>query len=251
MNPFTPLLHLLGSGAVAYISARNLRDPQTRPNTLAGFQLAEAGAVPFLSALSERAKAEGDDWLAESLERHAQDERRHSQIFAHALKQLDKQAIDFSQVPERDAAGKPDERRRSPFFEAYYRGFEKTDLAPQTIDWMVFFISTHILELDASKDFARMAQALPDSDAASKSLKQGLLSIAADEQRHAAYLLEAAQRRFSYAVVSQQVDEWRSRKIDALIAMVGNLVQGNTPPSLVRDGAPVDMAEAQVEPTAA
>ncbi|MCU0523223.1 MAG: ferritin-like domain-containing protein [Elainella sp. Prado103] len=251
MNPLTQLLHLVGSGAVAYISARNLRDRQTRPNVLAGFQLAEAGAVPFLSALSERASTEGDDWLAESLARHAQDERRHSQIFAHALKQLNKQVIDFSQVPERDAAGNPDKRRRSPFFEAYYRGFEQTDLAPQTIDWMAFFISTHILELDASKDFARMALTLPDSDPASSNLKKGLLSIAEDEKRHAAYLLEAAQRRFSYAAVSHQVDEWRSRKVDALIAMVGNLVQqGGESPSLVRDGAPVDMVEDMVEDTA-
>ena len=39
--------------------------PQTRPNTLAGFQMAESGAVPFLTTLAERAKAEGDNWLAE------------------------------------------------------------------------------------------------------------------------------------------------------------------------------------------
>jgi rubrerythrin len=242
MNLLTQTLHLLGSGAMAYISARNLRDLKTRPDMLAGFQLAEAGAVPFLEALSQRAAAEGDDWLAESLARHAQDERRHAQIFAHALKQLNKQVIDFKQVSEKKEDGKTTERR-SPFFEAYYEGY-KDALAPQQIDWMVFFISTHILELDASKDFARMADALPDTDTASVNLKKGLLSIASDEQRHASYLLEAAQRRLSYAEVNALVDQWRTRKVNALMAMVSNLLnKGGEIPSLARDGVPVEMGE--------
>lgn len=242
MNLFTQTLQLLGSGAMAYISARNLRDVQTRPNMLAGFQLAEAGAVPFLEALSQRAAEEGDQWLSENLARHAQDERRHAQIFAHALKQLNKQVIDFKQVPE-EANGKTDERRRSPFFEAYYEGYRDT-LAPQKIDWMVFFISTHILELDAGKDFLRMTNALPDTDPASANLKKGLISIANDEQRHASYLLEAARRRSSYVEVSALVDHWRTRKVNALIAMVGNLLnKGGEIPSLARDGVPPEMAE--------
>lgn len=246
MNPFTQLLHLVGSGAVAYITARNLRDVQTRPDILAGFQLAEAGAVPFLEALSQRAAAEGDEWLAEKLMLHAADERRHSQIFAHALKQLNKQLIDFSSAPKT-----PDSKanqRRSPFFEAYYEGYSKDDLAPQQIDWLVFFISTHILELDASKDFVRMVNALPDSDAASVNLKKGLLSIGNDEKRHAAYLLEAAQRRLPYAEVNALVDNWRSRKVNALLAMVTNLVkQGSGLPSLARDGVPAEMADNAAE----
>jgi rubrerythrin len=247
MNLLTQTLHLLGSGAMSYITARNLRDLQTRPNMLAGFQLAEAGAVPFLEALSQRAAAEGDEWLAESLARHAQDERRHAQIFAHALKQLNKQVIDFKQVPEKKADGQTDERRRSPFFEAYYEGY-KDALAPQTIDWMVFFISTHLLELDASKDFLRMANALPDTDTASTNLKKGLISIAHDEQRHASYLLEAARRRSSYVEVSALVDHWRTRKVNALIAMVGNLLnKGGEIPSLARDGVPPEMAENPLE----
>lgn len=244
MNPFIPVLHLIGSGAVAYITARNLRDLQTRPDLLAGFQLAEGGAVPFLEALSNRAAEEGDTWLADQLQQHAQDERRHSQIFAHALKQLNKQIIDFSQVPEKAADGKADERRRSPFFEAYYSGYTKADLAPQNIDWIIFFVSTHLLELDASKDFARMAQVLPDTDAASANLKKGLLSIAHDEERHAAYLLEALHRRMTHAEVSALVNSWRERKVNALWSMVTNLLQKRGEmPSLARDGVPTEMAE--------
>lgn len=255
MNLLTQALHLLGSGATAYITARNLRDLQTRPDMLAGFQMAEAGAVPLLEALAERAKTEGDEWLAERLLSHAQDERRHSQIFAHALKQLNKQVIDMSSVPEKTTAGKPDERRRSPFFEAYYQDYSKADLAPSNIDWVVFFLSTHILELDASKDFVRMAEALPDSDAASMNLKKGLISIANDEKGHAAYLLEAAQRRLPYAEVNSLVDHWRERKVNALLAMVNNLVgKGGAIPSLARDGVPTEMSETEskaVELTAA
>jgi rubrerythrin len=246
MNLLTQTLHLLGSGATAYITARNLRDLQTRPDMLAGFQLAEAGAVPFLTALAARAKTEGDEWLATRLLSHAQDERRHSQIFAHALKQLNKHVLDISKLPEKPAADKPDERRRSPFFEAYYQDYSQADLAPPKIDWTVFFLSTHILELDASKDFVRMAEALPDSDAASVNLKKGLLSIAEDEKGHAAYLLEAAQRRLPYAEVNYLVDHWRERKVNALLAMVGNLLgKGGAIPSLARDGVPVEMSEAE------
>ena len=246
MNLLTQTLHLLGSGATAYITARSLRDLKTRPDVLAGFQMAEAGAVPFISALSERAAAEGDEWLAERLLRHANDERRHSQIFAHALKQLDKQLIDLSSIPEQTAEGKPDERRRSPFFEAYFEGYSKADMSPAKIDWVMFMVSTHILELDASKDFVRMAEILPSTDAASVNLKKALLSIAEDEKRHAAYLLEAAQRRLPYAQVSSLVDDWRERKVNALMAMVGGLLsrQGAIP-SLARDGVPVEMSQSE------
>lgn len=41
MNFFTNILHILGSGAAAYITARNMRDIQTRPNMLAGLQLSD------------------------------------------------------------------------------------------------------------------------------------------------------------------------------------------------------------------
>lgn len=246
MNPLTQLLHLVGSGAVAYICARNLRDLKTRPDMLAGFQLAESGSVPLLETLSQRAAAEGDTWLAEQLTRHAQDERRHGQIFAQALKQLNKQMIDFKQAPQPspEKKEKSDEQRRSPFFEAYYAGYSRQDLAPQTIDWILFFASTHILELDASKDFVRMANALPDTDSASMNLKKSLLSIADDEKRHAAYLLEAMQRRLTYAEAVAQVAQWRSRKVDALLAMVSNLIQKSGEiPSLTQDGVPVEMSD--------
>lgn len=244
MSLLTSILHLAGSGASAYITARNLRDRRTRPDMLAGFQLAESGSVPFLEALSDRAAKEGNSWLAEKLAVHAQDERRHGQIFAHALKQLNKQVIDFKSVSEKTTDGKPDERRRSPFFEAYFDGYGREDLRPETIDWAVFLASTYILELDACKDFMRMASALPDTDKASVNLKQGLVSIAKDEQRHAAYLLEAMERQLPYVQVAALVDEWRSRKVDALMAMVKNLLQkGGKLPSMAQDGVPTELSD--------
>lgn len=244
MNFLTKVLHILGSGATAYISARSMRDIQTRPNTLAGLQLAESGSVPFLQALSERAAAEGDPWLAQKLARHAADEQRHGQIFAHALKQLNKQVIDFKQVPKTTADGKPDERRRSPFFAAYFEGYSQSSLSPQEIDWTVFMGSTYILELDASKDFVRMAKALPDDEPRSANLRKGMLSIAKDETGHAAYLYKALGRRLPATAVTGVVDEWRTRKVNALLAMVGNLLQqGGQMPSLARDGVPTEMAD--------
>lgn len=253
MNFLTYTLHVLTSGATAYISARHLRDPQTRPNVLAGFQLAESGSVPFLEVLSRRAAAEGDPWLSDRLSRHAADERRHGQIFAHGLKQLGKQVIDFQQVPDRNASetkadNQPDERRRSPFFEAYFKDYSSESLKPDQIDWIVFMASTYILELDASKDFARMANTLPEDELRSAALKKGMLSIAKDETGHAAYLYEALERRLPAVAVAEVVDLWRSRKVNALMAMVSNLFQkGGKLPSLVQDGAPVDMSEAAIE----
>jgi rubrerythrin len=244
MNFFTQILHLVGSGAVAYITASTIRDPQTRPNLLAGFQLAESGSVPFLEALSQRAAAEGDEWLADKLSRHAQDERRHGQIFAYALKQLNKQVIDFKQEPQTTAAGKPNEKRRSPFFDTYFEGYSKESLSPEKTDWIMFFASTHILELDACKDFVRMANALPAHDSQSANLAKSLLSIAQDEKGHAAYLLEAMERRLPHTQVKALVDEWRTRKVNALLAMVGNLIQRQgQQPSLVQDGVPSEMSE--------
>jgi rubrerythrin len=256
MNFFTHVQHLVGASAVAYISARNLRDPLTRPNTLAGFQLAESGSVPFLEALAERAASEGDEWLAEKLARHAADEQRHGQIFAHALKQLDKQVIDFKSLPKTTDDGKPKQRQRSPFFAAYFEGYPPESFKPEQIGWVVFFASTYILELDASKDFARMANALPDDEPRSRNLKKGMLNIAQDETGHAAYLLEALKRRLPPAEVEKVVNEWRKRKVNALFAMVGNFInKKGTQPTLVQDGAPTEMSdeatEAVSEPVAA
>jgi len=248
MNFLTHLLHLVGSSAVAYYSASNLRDPKTRPNVLAGFHLAESGSVPFLKALSERASSEGDTWLAEKLVRHASDEERHGQIFAHSLKQLNKQVIDFKSLPKTPEHSKPDERRRSPFFEAYFEGYSQEDLKPQNIDWLVFLGSTYILELDASKDFARMANVLPEDEPTSRNLKKGILSVAQDETGHAAYLREAIERRLSADAMQQLIDEWRTRKVNAMIAMVSNLIQkGGKTPSLVQDGVPTEMPNDNTE----
>jgi rubrerythrin len=223
MNFLTYVMHLVGSGAVAYYSAAQIRDSKTRPNVLAGFQLAESGSVPFLTKLSERAVAEGDRWLAEKLVKHAADETRHGEIFAHALKQLNKQVIDFKSLPKETEENKS-QQRRSPFFAAYYDGYTQEQLKPDVIDWDVFMGSTYILELDASKDFARMANVLPDDDPKSRNLKLGMLSIAKDETGHAAYLYKAMMRRMSAFEVQKLVDEWRTRKVNALLAFASNYI---------------------------
>ncbi|PMB48429.1 rubrerythrin family protein [Fischerella thermalis CCMEE 5201] len=237
MNFLTYVMHLVGSGAVAYYSAAQIRDSKTRPNVLAGFQLAESGSVPFLKKLSDRAAAEGDTWLAEKLAKHAADETRHGQIFAHALKQLNKQVIDFKSLPQATEENKS-QQRRSPFFAAYYDGYTQEQLKPDVIDWDVFMGSTYILELDASKDFARMANVLPDDDPKSRNLKLGMLSVAKDETGHAGYLYEAMMRRMSAVEVQKLVDEWRTRKVNALLAFASNILQGKGQTrSLVQDGA--------------
>lgn len=240
MNLFTNFMHLLGSGAAAYYSASQIRDRKTRPNVLAGFQLAESGSVPFLEALSRRAEAEGDTWLAQKLAKHASDENRHGQIFAHALKQLNKEVIDFKSLPKNTDEKKP-QKNRSPFFGTYFEGYSQEQLKPDAIDWNVFMASTYILELDASKDFKRMANVLPDDNTSDRNLKLGMLSIATDETGHAAYLYEAMTRRMPILEVQKLTDEWRTRKVNALIAMVSGLLQrtGNTN-SMVKDAAPAE-----------
>ncbi|MEL7010991.1 MAG: ferritin-like domain-containing protein [Cyanobacteria bacterium J06631_6] len=240
MDLITSILNTIGSGATAYILANRLRDPQTRPNTLAGFQMAESGAVPFLSKLADRARAEGDTWLAEKLTIHAADEERHGQIFAHGLKQLGKQVKTADELKQ--AAKSDQSKNSSPFFSRFYRDYEPADLKPEKIDWLVFMASTYILELDASKDFARMATALPHDEQKSRNLSQSILSVAQDETRHAAYLYEAMQRRLPQAKVDALVAEWRKRKIDAMFAMVTDTLQtGGSSRSLVKDGAPTEV----------
>jgi rubrerythrin len=240
MNLITSILNALGSGATAYIFASRLRDPQTRPNTLAGFQMAESGAVPFLTKLAERASAEGDTWLAEKLTIHAADEKRHGQIFAHGLKQLGKQVKTMDEMKQEQSQKK--QKNSSPFFSKFYRDYEPESLKAENIDWLVFMASTYILELDASKDFARMATALPN-DSKSCNLQQSIFSVAQDETRHAAYLYEAMQRRLSATEVDALVADWRQRKIDAMFAMVGNMFSGDNSRSLVKDGAPTEVDE--------
>ena len=245
MNLITSILNALGSGATAYILASRLRDPQTRPNTLAGFQMAESGAVPFLTKLAERASAEGDTWLAEKLTIHAEDEKRHGQIFAHGLKQLGKQVKTMDDMKQEQSEKK--QKKSSPFYSKYFRDYEPESLKAENIDWLVFMASTYILELDASKDFARMATALPDDEPKSRNLQQSILSVAEDETRHAAYLYEAMHRRLSVTEVDALVADWRQRKIDAMFAMVGDMLKtGGNSRSLVKDGAPTEMDEQPV-----
>ncbi len=239
MNLVTHILHLVGSSGVAYFTARQIRDPLTRPNTLAMFQLAESGAVPMLEKLSDRAAAEGDTWLSERLAQHADDEKRHGQIFAHALKQINKQVIDF-----KSQSKKAETTQRSPFFDAYFEGYTSEQLKPEAINWDVFMGSTYILELDASKDFARMAKVLPEDEATSRNLKKSLYSVANDETGHAAYLYEAMMRRMSAANVQELVDAWRTRKVNAMLAMIGGLLQPKGQlPNLVQEGMPQEVTE--------
>ncbi|MEO1429726.1 MAG: ferritin-like domain-containing protein [Cyanobacteria bacterium J06632_19] len=242
MNLLTYIMHLAGSGASAYFSAVQIRDIKTRPNILAGFQLAESGSVPFLTSLSQRAAAEGDTWLSEKLAKHAEDEKRHGQIFAHALKQLDKKVRDFksqSSDKNENSSGEKKSKQRSSFFGTYYQGYEGEQLKAENIDWNVFMASTYILELDASKDFARMAKALPENDSKARNLKLGMLNIAKDETTHAAYLYEAMNRRMSTTQVQQLIDEWRQRKVNAITAYVTNKLQGkDNATSLVEEDKP-------------
>ena len=96
--------------------------------------------------------------------------------------------------------------------------------------------STYILELDASKDFTRMANTLPEKDTVTRALKLGMLSIARDETSHAAYLYEAMMRRMSANEVQALIDEWRKRKVNAMWAFASNLLQQQEEkPSLVQD----------------
>ncbi|MGF1459376.1 MAG: ferritin-like domain-containing protein [Leptolyngbyaceae cyanobacterium] len=230
MSPFNPLLHLFGSGATAYLLASQIRDAKTRPNVLAGFYFAESGSVPFLTKLRDRAQVEGDTWLADQLTHHVNDERRHGQVFANALKQHGKEPI----TPQA-SANKGSQQEKSPFMEAYFRGYAATDLQPENISWQTFLGSTHILEADACQDFRNLSRALTGvADMAQ--VRAGILSVATDEDRHASYLKTAMQRRYGYLVTESLITEWRSRKTDALLAAVGRYLQPDRPmQTLTRD----------------
>lgn len=248
MDFFTSILNTIGSGATAYILASRMRDPQTRPNTLAGFQMAESGAVPFLTTLAGRAEAEGDVWLAEKLTIHAADEQRHGHIFAHGLKQLGKEVKTAAELKQQSTNKSDKAKKGSPFFSKFYRDYDPADLKAEKIDWLVFMASTYILELDASQDFARMATALPDDDIKSRNLRQSIISVAEDETRHAAYLYEAMQRRLSQAEVDALVADWRKRKVDAMFAMIRDTITtGGSSRSLVKDDVSSEVKE-QAEP---
>ncbi len=223
MNIVTYLLHLICSGVSAYLAAYLIRDPLSRPQALAEAELAESGSVPYFQALSDRAAAEGDSWLADKLASHAADEERHGKIFAHALKQ---HIGEKWEVPKRNV-----------FYTLYLKEYSPANLQPQTIDWSVFLGSMYILELDASKEIARMANVLPESDRLTANLKKGLSSIAQDEVRHAAYLYEAMQRRMGQDAVERTINEWRNRQIQAYITMAMDVIQGVERPSMVQDGA--------------
>lgn len=223
MNLLTYMKHLAGSGAIAYYYATQIRDPKTRPDFLAGFQLVESSTVPFLTVLSARAAAEGDTWLAEKLAKHALEETIHAKILAQAVKPLKKSLLETQIIPTNTNESQS-KQGRTPF-SLYFEGYSEEQIQPEVIDWDVFMGSTYILELDASKDFMRMANVLPDGDPTTRSLKLGILSIAKDETRHAAYLYEAMMRRMPATKVQKLVDKWRTQKVNALLASVGDIIQ--------------------------
>ena len=152
------------------------------------------------------------------------------------IKKFETSKAQSSDKSENNTDKKKSKQRGSSFFSTYYKGYEGEQLKAECIDWNVFMASTYILELDASKDFARMARALPENDAKARNLKLGMLNIAQDETTHAAYLYEAMHRRISAIQVQQLVDEWRSRKVNAITTYVTNKLKGtDNPPSLTED----------------
>ncbi|MBO3457629.1 ferritin-like domain-containing protein [Aetokthonos hydrillicola Thurmond2011] len=220
MNFLTYIVHLASSSAVAYYSASQIRDPKTRPNVLVDLQQAELGTVSFLQALSDRATAEGNARLAEKLTKHAADEKRHGLIFTHALKEINKQGINLPSKTDRQRS----KELYRVSFTAYYEGYTEEQLKANVIDWDVFMASTYILELDGSGELTRMANALPEDNQSDRKLKLGMLSIAKDETYHAAYLYEAMMERMSATQVQKLVDHWRTRKLNALMAIAGTLL---------------------------
>jgi rubrerythrin len=231
---FQPLLRLVTQGAGAYLQARHMSDPQIRPDAVAAYCLTEGGAVPYLEALSKRAATEGDSWLAESLYKHAQDERRHAAIFAKSLERAGFSLKEAQPAQESRAKG------GKGFFDHYYGGLSKEELRAERIDWVVMMASTHVLEADAQHDFARMARALPLSDP----LRSGLIGIALDEGRHAAYLREALIRKMGRTSSAQaQIELFKERKAQAIFKVVLEGVLGGNQVVPPRLSKPVEVEE--------
>jgi rubrerythrin len=231
---FQPILRLVTQGAGAYLQARHMSDPQIRPDALAAYCLTEGGAVPYLEALSRRAADEGDSWLAESLYKHAQDERRHAAIFAKAL---ERSGFSLKKVQPAQESGAKDGKG---FFSHYYGGLSKEELRAERIDWVVMMASTHVLEADAQNDFARMARALPPSDP----LRSGLVGIALDEGRHAAYLREALVRKMGSSSSAQaQIELFKERKAQAVFKVVLDGFLGGSQVVPPRLSKPVEVGE--------
>jgi len=199
--------------------------------------LTEGGAVPFLEALSKRAKHEEDDWLADSLYKHAQDERRHAAIFAKSLERSGFTLIGTQPAQESRA------RAAKGFFDYYYEGFSEEELKPARIDWVIMMAATHVLEADAQKDFARMARVLPSTDP----LHAGLLGISVDEGRHAAYLREALVRKMGcYSSAQAQIEYFKVRKAQGIAKLVLEGLLHSTsiaPPRLVKPVAVPELVE--------
>jgi rubrerythrin len=216
---FQPLLRLVTQGAGAYLQARHMSDPQIRPDAVAAYCLTEGGAVPYLEALSK------------SLYKHAQDERRHAAIFA---KSLERSGFSLKEAqPSQESSAKGSKG----FFHHYYGGLSKEELRAERIDWVVMMASTHVLEADAQHDFARMARALPPSDP----LRSGLVGIALDEGRHAAYLREALVRKMGSSSSAQaQIEMFKERKAQAVFKVVLEGLLGGSqvmPPRLSKPAA--------------
>lgn len=241
MNFFTSVIHLLGSGTLAYFTAARLRDPKTRPQLLAGFKQAELGSVPFLTALSKRATAEGDSWLAEKLTRHASDEQRHGQIFAHFLNQLGVQ--EDEELPNHN---KKEESKHSPYLGAFFEGYSQEDLNSENIDWIVFFGSTYVAESSAQKEFLRLANILPRDEIYTRRFSDSLFGIAQDETRHSAYLYEALHRCLAPAQARAVINEWQTRKVNAMLAVASGMFKALNGSTQTHDSASTKVEEISV-----
>lgn len=210
-------LQLLSSGGTAYVLSRTIRDSRSRPKLLRSFHLSEASSVPYLELLSQRAKNEGDIWLSQQLAFHAQDERKHSQIFRHLYL---KDGGNLDQLEEQQ---KNPPKSKNSLFVSYFEGFHPDELKPENIDWITYAASTHILELDSHKDYLLMAKVLPESDPKLRKFKLSLKSVAQDELKHANYLKEILSRKLGVIEANLVLERWRKRKTKAILSSVSQV----------------------------
>lgn len=193
--------------ASAYTLALLFRSEVLRPQILKVFERIEVVSLPDLRMLRERAKAEGKLQLYSNLREHVADEEKHSRLFNHALSKCNSKAtlIDFDSIPINQ------------FADEYFKSFQNWQRHPKHCQWTTFFASSYVLEKQSYKDLTLMAKLLPAKE---HRLKCMLLLIAEDEKKHAAYLLQELQNYYSLPDLSKILDNWRKRRIVALIQIV-------------------------------
>ncbi|WP_013325519.1 hypothetical protein [Gloeothece verrucosa] len=217
MDLATNILHFLATGASAYILARSIRDSSTRPDVLKRFHISESNAILYLQDLKERAMREGKEWLGEQLERHIADKNKHGEILARTLKSFDQEIVDCESLPVEEQVGS--------LFIEYFKEYPRQALTPPNIDWIVFAGSTYILELDSSKEYLYMANALPENDLVLREIKSGLIEISQDKKRNANYCYEFLTQYLSNEKVESTVDYWRTQKTKAMWSVAGQVIK--------------------------